>query len=269
MSVITISQGSFSGGRMLAEAVSRRLGYRCIDRAQVIAKATEWGVSQEELRTTMEKPPKFFGQSPQTKYRYLAFIQAALTEQVRGGNAIYHGLAAHLLLGKGQHVLRVRIVAPMSFRVAMVELRQGLSRKEAINHIERIDEDRRKWTHFLYGVDWTDPSLYDLVLNLEQMTLVDASDVICALAGSACFGPTAETIADLENLALASSVKAHLATNADTRNLQFEVAAEAGNVSIKADVDSPQQAKSICAFVKGIPGVRSVTRNELALVTRI
>src|SRR5512146_145288 len=139
MSVITISQGSFSGGRMLAEAVSRRLGYRCIDREQVIAKAAQWGVSQEELRTTMEKPPSFFGQSPQTKYRYLAFIQAALTEQVRGGNAIYHGLAAHLLLGKGQHVLRVRIIAPMSFRIAMVELRQGLSRKEAINHIEQID----------------------------------------------------------------------------------------------------------------------------------
>ena len=269
MSVITISQGSFSGGRMLAEAVARRLGYRCIDREQVIAKATEWGVTQEELRTTMEKPPSFFGQSPQTKYRYLAFIQAALTEQVRGGNAIYHGLAAHLLLGKGQHVLRTRIVAPMSFRVAMLELRQGCSRKDAINQIEKVDEDRRKWTRFLYGVDWTDPSLYDLVLNLEQMTLVDASDVICALAATACFEPTAETVADLENLALASSVKAHLATNPETRNLQFEVEAEAGKVSLKADVDSPQQAKSICAFVMDIPGVRNVSSNELALVTRI
>ena len=269
MSIITISQGSFSGGRMLAEAVSRRLGYRCVDREQVIASATAWGVSQEELRITMEKPPSFFGQSPQTKYRYLAFIQAALTEHVRGGNAIYLGLAAHLLLGKDRQVLRTRIVAPMSFRVAMLELRQGCSRKEAINQIERVDEERRKWTRFLYGVDWTDPSIYDLVLNLEQINLVDASDVVCALAGSPRFEPTVATMVDLENLALASSVKAHLAMNPETRNLQFEVAADAGSVSLKSEVDSPQQAKAIRAIVKAIPGVHSVSSNELALVTRI
>jgi cytidylate kinase len=254
---------------MLAEAVSRRLGYRCLDRERVIARATQWGVSQEELRLTMEKPPSFFGQSPQTKYRYLAFIQAELTEHVRAGNAIYHGLAAHLLLGKGRQVLRTRIVAPMAFRVAMVELRQECSRKEAIAHIERVDEERRKWTRFLYGVDWTDPSLYDIVLNMEEMTLVEASDVICVLAQSSRFEPTPETRAELENLALASSVKAHLAMNPDTRNLQFEVAAKAGNVSIKAEVDSPQQAKGILAFVKNLRGVRSVACNELALVTRI
>jgi cytidylate kinase len=269
MSIITISQGSFSGGRMLAEAVSRRLGYRCVDREQIIARATAWGVSQEELRTTMQKPPSFFGQSPQNKYRYLAFIQAALTEHVREGNAIYHGLAAHLLLGKGRQVLRTRVVAPMSFRVAMLELREGCSRKEAINHIERVDEERRKWTRFLYGVDWTDPSLYDLVLNLEEINLIDASDVICALTESPRFEPTRETLDGLENLALASSVKAHLAMNPETRNLQFEVEADAGNVSLKADVDSPLQAKAICAIVKRIPGVRSVSSNELALVTRI
>ncbi|MGE5112490.1 MAG: cytidylate kinase family protein [Acidobacteriaceae bacterium] len=269
MAVITISEGSFSGGRMLAEAVSRRLGYQCIDREQVIAKAAQWGVSEQELHKTMEKPPSFFGQSPQTKYRYLAFIQAALTEQVRSGNAIYHGLAAHLLLGKGQHVLRVRIIAPLAFRVAMLELRQGLSRKEAVAYIERVDEERRKWTRFLYGVDWTDPAIYDVVLNLEQMTLVDASDVICALIASACFQTTPETYADLHNLALASSVKAHLAMNSETSNLQFEVAAENGSVSIKGEIDSPDQGKRVQSFVKTIAGVRAVALNELSLVTRI
>jgi cytidylate kinase len=269
MSVITISQGSFSGGRMLAEAVSRRLGYRCIDREQVVAKAAQWGVSQEDLHTAMEKPPSFFGQSQHTKYRYLAFIQAALTEEVRKGNAIYHGLAAHLLLGKGQHVLRTRIIAPMAFRVAMVEFRRGYSRKEAIAYVERMDNERRKWTRYLYGVDWTDTSLYDVVLNLEQMTLVDACDVICALAGSASFQTTPETQADVDNLALASSVKANLAMNPDSCDLQFEIAAEAGSVSIKGDVDSPDQVKKIRTFVKNIPGVREVSLNELSLVTRI
>ena len=269
MGVITISQGSFSGGRMLAEAVAQRLGYRCIDREQIVSKAAQWGVSENDLAAAMERPPSFFGQSQHTKYRYLAFIQAALAQEVRRGNAVYHGLAAHLLLGKGQHVLRVRIIAPMAFRVAMVEYRRGFDRKEAISYVERMDEDRRKWTRFLYGVDWTDSSVYDLVLNLEQMTLVDACDAICTLAESACFQATPETKADLDNLALASRVKAELAMNTDTCDLQFEITADAGSVAIKGGADSPEQVKKIRAYIENIPGVRRATVKEVSLITRI
>lgn len=269
MAVITISQGSFSGGRMLAEAVSRRLGYRCIDRQQLVNRAAEWGVSEEQLHTTMEKPPSFFGQSAHTKYRYLAFIQAALTEEVRKGNAIYHGLAAHLLLGKGQHVLRTRVIAPMAFRLAMVELKLGYSRKDAIAYIERKDSDRNKWTKFLYAVDWTDCSLYDLVINLEQMTLVDASDLLCAMVHTPSFETTPEALAALNDLAVSSAVKAHLAMDPEMASMEFEVTARRGTVSIKGEVDSPIQSKNIRALVAGLPDVQKVSVNELAVVTRI
>ena len=59
MPIITIARGSFSGGKLLAENVARRLHYRCIDREQIIHKAASWGVSQEALRTAIEKPPSF------------------------------------------------------------------------------------------------------------------------------------------------------------------------------------------------------------------
>ncbi len=269
MSIITITQGEFSGGTMLAEAVSNRLGYRRVDREQVMAKAARWGVSQDELRAAIEKPPSFFGQSQHTKYRYLAFIQAALTEEVRRGNAVYYGLAGHLLLGRGQHVLRTRIIAPMEFRIPMVEYRRDCSRKEAIAYLERMDEDHRKWTRFLYGVDWTDPLLYDLVLNLEQMTLVEACDAICLMAERGCFRSTPETQADLENLALASWIRANLAMNRDTSDVQFEVTAQAGSISIKGAIDTPGQARDIRSFVEKVPGVKEVRLEELSLVTRI
>ncbi len=269
MAIITISQGSYSGGRMLAEAVSQRLGYRGISRDQVIDKAAQWGVPQDDLRAAIEKPPSFFGQSQHTKSRYLAFIQAALADEVRHGNAVYSGLAGHLLLGKGRHVLRTRIIAPMAFRVGMVEFKRECSRKEAVAYIEKADEDRRKWTRFLYGVDWTDPSLYDIVINLEQMTLVQACDAICLLAESACFQTTPEILAELDDLALASSVKATLARNHDTSDLQLEITARSGALSITGPVDSPAQAKNIRHVIEKMPGVHSVSLQELSLTTRI
>ncbi len=270
MAVITISQGTHSGARMLAAAVSQRLGYRCVDREQLLSKAAaQWSVSHEDLRTAFEEPPRFFGQSQRTKYVYLALIQATLAEEVRRGNTIYDGLAGHILLGKGHHVLRTRIVAPMEFRVPMVQYRRQYSRKEAIAYIERMDEDRRKWVRFLYDVDWADASLYDLVLNLEQMTVVEACDIICLLAASPCYQTTKETQADLDNLALASCVKANLAVNPDTSELQFDIAAEGGSVTIKGDIDERSQARKIRGFVEKLPGVRAVCVEELSLVTRI
>ena len=60
MAVITISRGSFSGGKMLAECAAARLGYRCIDREVIVEKAAAYGVSQAEIRNALEKPPTVF-----------------------------------------------------------------------------------------------------------------------------------------------------------------------------------------------------------------
>ncbi|MGZ4819514.1 MAG: cytidylate kinase family protein [Terriglobales bacterium] len=269
MPIITISRGSFTGGKMLAESVAKKLGYRCIDREHIIRKAAAWGVSQDNLRAAIEKPPSFLGQSQHTKYFYLALIQAALTAEVRTGNAVYHGLAGHLLLGKGSHILRTRIIAPMEFRIARVQDRCKYNRKEGIAYIEQMDNERRKWTRFLYGVDWSDASLYDLVLNLEQMSLDEACDAICFVAQMKCFEFTPEGQKAMDDLARASRVKANLAMNAATADLQFEVVAEGGVVTVKGDIDTPDQAKKVGEIVRAVPGVTKVRIDELTLATRI
>jgi cytidylate kinase len=253
---------------MLAAALAKSLGYRSLDRDQLIQKAAAWGVSQDDLRAAIEKPPSFLGQSQHTKYIYLAFIQAALTEEVRTGSVIYHGLAGHLLLGSGPHVLRTRIIAPMEFRVGKVQDRLKCNRKEAIAYIEKMDDDRRKWTQFLYGVDWRDASLYDLVLNLEQMSLEEACETICFVSRLKCFASTPERQRALDDLAKASRVKASLAMNPATSDLQFEVVAHDGSVSIKGDIVSPAQIKKISSIAGAVPGVTAVHLDQLALATR-
>ena len=269
MPIITVSRGSFSGGKMLAEAVAQKLGYRCIDRDQIIQKAEAWGVSQEDLRAAIEKPPSFFGQSAQTKYIYLTFIQAALAEEVRSGKGVYHGLGGHLLLRKGPRVLRTRIIAPMEFRIAQVQGRFKCTRREAIDNIEEVDRDRRRWTKFLYDVDWTDPSLYDLVLNLEQMSLQEACDVVCAASQLECFEFTLACQKAIDDLALASRIKASLAVHSATANLQFEIEADDGSVAVRGDIISPDQARQIGQIVRAVPGVTSLELGQLKLMLHI
>jgi len=264
MSVITISRGTFSGGKTLAECLSAKLGYRCIDRDVIVEKAAAHGVSQEELRDALQKPPTFLDRFRHKKYIYLALIQAALAEEVRTGKAVYHGNAGHLLLKGGIPVLRTRIIAPMDFRIKMAMDRLKLDRTEAISYIQRMDQDRKKWTQYLYGVDWGDPSLYDIVINIEYIEIAEACDMIANITRDRCFEFTPDCQAAMDDWALASRVRANLAVNPGTQELEVDVTAHAGVVRIKGRLADVGQLKEVEAVVLSTAGVKELHSEHLA-----
>jgi len=53
---------------------------------------------------------------------YLALVQAALAEEVRSGEVVYHGHVGHLLLQGGGPVLRVRVIAPLESRIGVAQV---------------------------------------------------------------------------------------------------------------------------------------------------
>jgi hypothetical protein len=140
----------------------------------------------------------------------------------------------------------------------MAQERLQLNRTQAQDHIQNMDNDRKKWTQYIYGVDWTDPSLYDIVLNLESVTVTDACDVIAELVTKDRFALTPESQALLEDLALASRIRANLAMNTSTEDLEVEVQAQAGSVSILGKAPSRYQCREIERIAKAVPGVQKL-----------
>jgi cytidylate kinase len=268
MSIVTISRGSFSGGKMLAECLARTLQYRCVDRDVIVEGAAARGVSQEELRAALEKPPTLLERLQHKKYLYLVLIQAALTEEVRTGRAVYHGNAGHLLLKGGPHILRVRIIAPMEFRIKMAQERLKLAREEVIAYIHRMDQDRRKWTHYLYGVDWGDPALYDLVLNVEYMSIPEACSAVSTLVRQRCFEFTPEDQAAMDDLALASRVRAELALHDSTSHLEVDVVSQRGTLTIHGKIPSMRDIEEVRRIAESQPGVAAVNLDELESLVR-
>jgi cytidylate kinase len=253
MSVITISRGTFSGGKAIADCLSRRLGYRCIDRDMIVQKAAVPNATPEELRAALEQPPGILDRFRHKRYLYLALVQAALTAEVRHGRAIYHGLGGHLLLGGVDGILRLRIIAPMEFRIRMARERNQFDRAEAIAYIEKADRDRRKWTQFLYGVDWADPALYDFVISLEHLTAEQACAMVAPMLEAPCFELTEERQAALASLALASRVRADLALDPATAHLELQVEASGGAVTVEGDLGGQMEAvQRIGMAVEGV-----------------
>ncbi len=268
MSVITISRGPFSGGEMLAECLSHELGFRCIDREVIVERAAAHGVSQEELRAALEKPPTLIEWLQHRKYLYLVLIQAALIEEVRSGKAVYHGNAGHLLLQNGPPLLRVRIIAPVQFRVQLAQDRLKLTADEALDYIARADQDRRKWTQYLYGIDWSDPANYDVVLNLESIDIAGACHTVATLARRQSFEVTPAWQAAMDDLALASQVRTELAFNEATAHMEVGVIAKERAVHIAGSVSNLWEVEQVRLIAASVRGVQSVNLDELASPVR-
>jgi cytidylate kinase len=210
MSIITISRGSYSKGREVAEKVSARLGYECISREVLLEASREFNVPEIRLARAIHDAPSILDRIGYKKDRYIAFIWAALLQHFKKGNVVYYGLAGHFFVKDIPHVLKVRVNADFDMRVRSEVEREGVSRKEALRILRHDDEERRKWSEYLYGINTSDPSLYDLVIHIGNMSTEDAASIICSTAALDTFKRTQESQQALEDIALASQVKAAL-----------------------------------------------------------
>jgi cytidylate kinase len=211
MSIIAISRETFSGGETLAERVAERLGYQCLSREMNLEEAArEYGVPGAELIAALDQRPSFWRRVVDQSSAYLTYVRVALCEKAQGGKVVYHGYLGHLLLPGISHVIAVRVIADLEFRLNAAMQKQNLARNDALVYIKKVDEERQIWARFLFEVDWDDPHLYDLVLSLSRMSLETACETVAHLTERPEFQPTAASLKAMQDLTLQSRVLAGL-----------------------------------------------------------
>jgi cytidylate kinase len=208
MSIITISRGSYSRGRDVAEKLARDLGYECISREVILEASEQFDIPEIQLVNAIEDAPSFLNRLTRGKERYVSYVRAALLKRVQTGNVVYHGFAGHLLLRDAPSVLKVRVIAAMRDRIQEVVRRDGVTEDEARERIARADHERRRWSHALYGVDPSEVELYDIVVHLPPMTVGDAAETIELAAQLPAFQTTPEVTKTLEALAAKAEAEA-------------------------------------------------------------
>lgn len=264
MPIITISRGTGSGGELLAERLAEELGYAAVSREDIVADASEFGAEEEDLRLALLKPPSVWSRFSHQRSRYVAFVQAALCERVKEGKVVYHGNAGHLLLPGVSHVICVRLIAPLDLRIQMLKERLQMDEDDAQAFIQKIDRQREQWTRFLYGVDWLDPSLYDLCVNLRTLDIPDAVGLVLCASRASRFQPTPESIKAMADLILASRVRAALAAEERTAGAEVEVRADNGIVALRGRLRPPSLVDAVLEVAARVEGVDRVDRTDLA-----
>ncbi len=192
MGVITISRGSYSKGKEIAEKLAQKLGYDCISREILLKASDDFNVPETKLIRALHDAPSFFDRFKHGKEKFTAFIHEVFLCFIRKDNVIYHGLAGHYFAGGIPNVLKVRINSTLEERIKEEMRRENISEEEARSLLIRDDEERRKWGISLYGIDTHSCELYDVVLQIDRLKVDDAVEVLFNIANRPCFQTTPE-----------------------------------------------------------------------------
>jgi cytidylate kinase len=208
MSIITISRGSYFRGKEVAEKLAEKLKYECISRDILLEASEEYNIPELKLIRAIQDAPSILERLTRSREKYVAYIRAALLKHVQKDNVVYHGLFGHFFLQDIPHVLKVRIVGDLEARVADEVKREGITAAKARETLLRDDEERRKWAQHLYGADWWDATLYDLVINLKTITVDDAVDLLIQAVKLPGFQTTPESQQAIDTLVAAARMEA-------------------------------------------------------------
>jgi cytidylate kinase len=265
MTIVAISRELGSGGNAIAAAVAKALDFRYVEREIILQAAHAYGVPEERLADVAEHRLTLWRSFDEERRRYLIFLEAAYYTFAEDGNLVTASRGGPFFVRDVSHALRVRITAPVEARVRRIMERQGLDQKAATAQVHHYDRELAGRIDYLFGLNWTLPQNYDLVLNTEAGAWDFYTDLLVAAARHPRFQPTPESQQRIRDLSLAARVRAAIAKDPVTKNLTVEITAQAGSVALKGVVFSPAMMAAAAEVAQRVPGVTSVSSEAVEI----
>lgn len=220
MAIITISRGSYSRGKEVAEALAKCLGYACVSRDILLEACEEFSIPEIRLVKALHDAPSILERFSHGRERYISYFRAAFLSHMVKDNIVYHGLAGHFFLQDISHVMKVRVIANMEDRVKEEMKRENCSEEEARYMLKKDDDERRRWSLSLYGKDTLNCSLYDAVLHINSLTVGDVVDVLCGIIQKGRYKTSQESLEKLQERTLLANIHAKIVSYAPRATIE-------------------------------------------------
>jgi len=182
---IAISREAGTRGPAVARAVAERLGWQVYDNELLEMVARDLHVRVKLLDNVDERHVPWlqecieaFAAVPAVREgKYVRHLIETMLSLATMGKSILVGRGSPFVLPPAT-TLRVRLVAPLEDRIAVVRRDQNLSRHDAMRFIETTDRERIRFIKLHFQRDPADPRYYDLFLNTAQFSLTECADMI-------------------------------------------------------------------------------------------
>ena len=265
MSIITISRGSYSRGKEVAEKLARALDYECISREIILEASEQFNIPELKLIRAIHDAPTILDRFTSGKERFIAFFRATLLTHLQKDNVVFHGLGSHFFLQDIPHVLKIRISANLEDRVREEMLRENIPADEARLILVNDDAERRRWGQQIFGQDPWNAQLYDMILHIGNMKVDQAVAIILHALEQPCFTSTPESRLLLDDRALAARVEASLV------KVFPKVMVDAGKGEVFINVrgsltDKKNITEKVTRLAEKIDGVKTIQVNIIPFI---
>jgi cytidylate kinase len=253
----TFSRKMGTNGSEIARRVSEQLGYAFYDTEAIENVAQEMGFLKD-VKEIDERAPslfqRFFSQKPEVD---LDRLHSVMYELASRGNAVFLGRGSHMLLRSLKCALHIRVTASLEKRTEIL-VGRGWPREAAIRAIEKSDHERGAFIKFAFKVDWDNPELYDLVLNMDNLTIDLAVDTVLHIAGSEEIkARSVDVMKSLGMMGLARRAEAALIEAGLKHGPSISVL-EPGKIQLTGYVTGEATKTKAEEILKGVKGVKSV-----------
>lgn len=201
MATITISRQFGAGGTTLGRRLAKRLGYRYVDDELIKEVAKNVGVSWAQVRTIekggtskvmklLEKivSEDFIERQVSEKYgyidtaRYVEEVTAVIRKLHEGGNVVIIGRGGNYALKGYKDVYHILLVGDIENRINFLIDNYNMTRKQAESAVWRADMIRKRFLDCFSSEGLhNDPLLYDMILNINNITMDKAEDLLVNL----------------------------------------------------------------------------------------
>ena len=266
MAIVAISRQMGSGGYTIAAAVAKALGYEYADRQMIVNAAKAYDVPETAIAEVAERRLSAWQSFDEEKIRYRIFLDAAYFSIAEKDNVVTAGRGIAGLVRGVRHAVRVRIIAPLEVRVERIMKKDNLDRAKAVHKIREYDREVAARISYLFGSDWLLPENYDLVINTMRDDPALYAAMVAAVASHPQFVATPASTQMVRDLSLAAQIRAAIAANRHTQGaVHLEVTADGGQVHLKGSVRHLSIRDAVLAVVKEVPGVQSVSGEEVTV----
>jgi hypothetical protein len=142
---------------------------------------------------------------------YTSLYGAVILELASRRQVVILGRGSQVVLRHVPQVLRVRVVASLQLRAQRVGQALNLGPDEAMDYVERHDQERRALVRQIFDHDLRDWGLYHLVLNTESLDVAGAGNILKqAVSELVRLHPMEDVSRLLARMALAKRIEAKL-----------------------------------------------------------
>jgi hypothetical protein len=186
---------------------------------------------------------------------------------IKQDKIIYHGYAGQLLLKDLPHVLKLRVEAPLEYRVKAVMAELNYTYDQSVDYIKKVDIQRKRWVKMVYNNDWYNPQLYDLWVNLQHMSMDNICEMVALSIDHEDFKTSEHAIMCLNNMSLECEVRAALASDDEIwRNQEVTVNAYDGIIILRGTTKNKQLRDLIVDTTSKVKGVKEC-KSDISLLS--